>query len=64
MKPEGTTTVTISRDTMRELKKRALARDQRYSEYLEELIRAAWNRNGNKTGDLRHGEDSGGSPRD
>jgi hypothetical protein len=39
-----TTTITISRETMRELKKRAIAEDKRFSVYLEELIRNAWDR--------------------
>lgn len=42
--PHETTTITIDKKTMMELKKRAISKDMRYSEYLEELINAAWER--------------------
>lgn len=41
-KSQPTTTITIKRSTMAEVKKRAVEKDMRFSDYLEELIRDAW----------------------
>ena len=53
-----TTTVTISTDTMKLLRARAVERGLRYSEYLEELIRDAWERDNSSAG--RSGRNSKG----
>lgn len=39
---EKTTTITIRKDTMRELKRRAVEADKTYTDYLEELIQHVW----------------------
>jgi hypothetical protein len=36
---------------MRELKQRAVAKDMRFSDYLEELIRDAWNKDNGRNKD-------------
>ena len=42
-----TTTVTISAETMKLLRARAVEKGMRYSEYLEEIIRESWERDNN-----------------